>query len=183
MVERVHVLKTDPEPFQHMLDGRKTAEVRYNDRGFEVGDTLDLREFDPLFQTWSGRALCRKITHILTGYGLPAGTVMLSLAHITPPDPQRAEAAARALIDHHAPSYELPFDSMTPSRKRFWTDAATAALSAADAVQPTRQDAVQARLLAVVRYCVDNPDFDSETLDKMARAALATTTDAAGGGS
>lgn len=42
-----HVLKTWPEFFRAIVDGKKTFEVRKNDRGFQTGDVLHLREFDP----------------------------------------------------------------------------------------------------------------------------------------
>ncbi len=42
-----HELKTWPDPFQAVWDGRKTHEVRVNDRGFTTNDLLILREFVP----------------------------------------------------------------------------------------------------------------------------------------
>ena len=41
---RCHDLKIKPEYFTAIADGRKTFEVRYNDRGFHVNDTLRLME-------------------------------------------------------------------------------------------------------------------------------------------
>lgn len=40
-----HELKTWPEFFEEIVTGRKTFEIRLNDRGFQVGDGLWLREY------------------------------------------------------------------------------------------------------------------------------------------
>lgn len=42
----IHDLKTDPVYFQRLVDGTKTFEVRKDDRGYQSGDTLVLREWD-----------------------------------------------------------------------------------------------------------------------------------------
>lgn len=76
---KVHELKTWPEPFQAVWDDVKTAELRLNDRGFEVGHSLLLREYDPKTETYSGRYVCAWVTHILDGgFGLADGHVMMS---------------------------------------------------------------------------------------------------------
>lgn len=41
-----HDLKIDPIPYSRVADGSKTFEIRENDRGFQPGDTVILREFD-----------------------------------------------------------------------------------------------------------------------------------------
>jgi hypothetical protein len=42
-----HVLKIWPQYFCRAEDGSKTFEVRKNDRGFQPGDEVMLREYDP----------------------------------------------------------------------------------------------------------------------------------------
>ena len=43
----IHELKTWPEFFDAVDRGEKTFEVRLDDRGFQVGDTLRLQRFRP----------------------------------------------------------------------------------------------------------------------------------------
>lgn len=45
-----HLLKTNPEHFDAILSGTKTCEVRINDRDYQLGDVLVLREWG----TWRG---------------------------------------------------------------------------------------------------------------------------------
>lgn len=47
MNEVVHELKIWPQYFQAVVDGRKTFEVRTNDRPFQFGHTVVLKEWDP----------------------------------------------------------------------------------------------------------------------------------------
>ena len=60
----IHEVKTMPEYFQAGADGRKPFEVRYNDRGYKVGDVLRQREWSP-FGGYTGRSLDREITYVL----------------------------------------------------------------------------------------------------------------------
>lgn len=41
-----HELKTSPGYFEQIWQGLKTFEIRYDDRGYQRGDTVELREFD-----------------------------------------------------------------------------------------------------------------------------------------
>lgn len=70
-----HELKTWPKYFSAVWHKTKTFEVRKNDRGFKVGDTLVLREFVLLGQVYSGREIHTKITYILEGseFGIQEG--------------------------------------------------------------------------------------------------------------
>lgn len=80
-----HVLKCWPEPFQAVLDGRKTAEWRRNDRGYAVGDVLVLQEFTPLEahdinHGYTGRSVEVEVTHLVRGqFDIPDGYVVMSI--------------------------------------------------------------------------------------------------------
>lgn len=105
---RWHELKTDPDVFDAVADGRKPFEIRLNDRDFRVGDGLRLRRTRdtgwamkntgaPLVYT--GEACERVVTYVLHGpqYGLADGWVIMSLAHIgkRPAMSEDAKDAAR----------------------------------------------------------------------------------------
>lgn len=67
-----HELKTLPPYFQAVVDGRKTFEIRKNDRGFQAGDTVTLREYDPSYkgyfqteaQQYTGREYKARIGYV-----------------------------------------------------------------------------------------------------------------------
>lgn len=95
-----HELKTNHEAFEAMIACRKTYEIRKNDRDFQEGDTLTLRETRytgeemisyehpnhpgrivkgrPL--EYTGRTMGCVVTHVLRGpiYGLAEGWTILS---------------------------------------------------------------------------------------------------------
>lgn len=74
----VHVLKCDHEPFSDLWDGKKTCEVRKDDRGYQVDDTLKLCERKHGIQT--GRVMFVTVRHIQRGYGLPDDMCVLSVS-------------------------------------------------------------------------------------------------------
>lgn len=87
-MSKQHILKIHPQPLAELLSGAKTAEVRRNDRGFQVGDTVRLMEVNPETLNWTGRPdIFRTISHIQTGYGLPDGLCVLSYAQPAAGDP------------------------------------------------------------------------------------------------
>lgn len=59
---KVHFLKIEPQYFEAVLDGSKKAELRLNDRGFEVGDGVVLSEHSG---EATGRIIKVQITHIV----------------------------------------------------------------------------------------------------------------------
>lgn len=78
-MKTTHRLKTHPLPFAAVLSGNKLAEYRRNDRDFKNGDELILEEFDPDTQSYTGRTLCKQVTHIQQGYGIPQEFAVLSI--------------------------------------------------------------------------------------------------------
>lgn len=92
---RTHELKTWPEYFQAVLTGLKTFEVRENDRDFQVGDVLRLREYEPIPMTYTGRECFRTVTYVAKASNLirlPTHDVILGLAV---PAPETAALVAR----------------------------------------------------------------------------------------
>ena len=76
----IHELKTLPVYFGEVWNGNKTFEIRKDDRGYKVGDSLKLLEYNSLGYT--GRICNRKITYILKDcekYGLKEGFVILGM--------------------------------------------------------------------------------------------------------
>lgn len=76
-----HELKTWPVHFDRVVDGSKTFEVRKDDRGYQTGDTLVLREWDPAAPGYTGHVLEVGVGFIFRrGFGLDCGEyVVMSL--------------------------------------------------------------------------------------------------------
>jgi len=81
---KTHVLKTHPEYFQAIADGVKTFEVRKNDRDFKVDDVLQITEYDPTTDSFSGRIRHLKVTYILdnSNFGVQPGFVVMAVMPI-----------------------------------------------------------------------------------------------------
>lgn len=77
----IHELKTWPEFFEEVFMGRKTFEVRKNDRNFQLHDTLILKEYNNDEQKYTGRQLARTVIYILNGgqFGVEEGYCVISI--------------------------------------------------------------------------------------------------------
>lgn len=78
-----HDLKLFRGYFQDVVDGNKKSEVRFNDRNYEVGDTVTLREGqleNGVFE-YTGREVSAYITHI-DSFGVQEGYVNLSIGRV-----------------------------------------------------------------------------------------------------
>jgi len=82
----IHKLKTRPEYFQAVKEGRKPFELRKADRPYSVGDTLLLQEYDPEKQEYTGDFLHAEVIYRLddTRFGLQEGYCILGLSGIYP---------------------------------------------------------------------------------------------------
>jgi hypothetical protein len=78
-----HTLKTLPEYWLAVQQGRKTFELRKNDRGFAVGNLLRLVYFEPGDEKGEqgGLVIEMEITYVLHGplFGLEEGYAILGI--------------------------------------------------------------------------------------------------------
>lgn len=62
---KTHMLKSWPEFFEQIITGNKTHELRRtDDRFFQVGDYLQLQEYDQETEKYTGREALAEITYI-----------------------------------------------------------------------------------------------------------------------
>lgn len=73
-----HHLKILPKHFAPVRDGLKTAELRKNDREFDVGDILFLHEWAPDLN-YSGHFVSRIVMHVADVSDYLPGYVLLSM--------------------------------------------------------------------------------------------------------
>lgn len=76
----IHELKTAPEYFKEVISGKKTFEIRKNDRPFHVGDLLALNEYDGKNKRYTGNSCLVCIDYILSDAEYcKAGHVVMSI--------------------------------------------------------------------------------------------------------
>lgn len=97
-----HELKTWPEYFKEVKSGRKTFEVRKNDRDFCEGDILHLNEWEPkgysdvnpneLVGRYTGEMVKVRVDYVMkvksgdfTWFGIPRDTVVMSIQLLQKP--------------------------------------------------------------------------------------------------
>ena len=78
IMPKIHEVKILPEYFDAVAAGVKTWELRYDDRGYAVGDLMILKEWKD--GAFTGRRWTVKIIYILRDYaGLVDGWAILSI--------------------------------------------------------------------------------------------------------
>lgn len=74
-----HELKSWPDFFEPILSGAKKFELRINDRDFQVGHILRLREYDDRKGQYTGREITKRVTYLLDGLGSGAIAPLVGL--------------------------------------------------------------------------------------------------------
>lgn len=75
---KTHALKTWPEYYWPVVSGAKPFEIRKDDRGYKVGEYLQLNEYDPESGKYSGNSELFTVTYI-TDYAQQPGYVVMGI--------------------------------------------------------------------------------------------------------
>ena len=78
---KVHKLKILPEYYNAQIEGKKNFEIRKNDRNYQIGDWLLLKEYNPKIKKFTERKVMVEITYI-TDYQQKNGYVVLGTKNI-----------------------------------------------------------------------------------------------------
>ena len=70
-----HDLKLWPQFWDDLASGVRAFDIRFNDRGYTVGDFVVLHEWDPATSTYTGREETRQITYVLRALECPARAI------------------------------------------------------------------------------------------------------------
>lgn len=100
--KKTYELKTWPAFFQLTWVGEKTFEYRKDDRGFQVGDVLRLREWDPRTKRYTLRVMSVLVTLIVRGEdvpGMPSGYVVMQT--------EAVESAMTVRVPNSCPHYHV----------------------------------------------------------------------------
>ena len=78
----IHSIKCVNPFFEDVLAGKKTFEVRKNDRRYKVGDLLLLHEYNPEREIYMKRRCLVEVTYMIKGsslYGIRIGYAILGI--------------------------------------------------------------------------------------------------------
>jgi len=94
----IHELKTLPSFFHAIRVGEKTFEIRKNDRNFEVGDRLQLKEWDG--EGFTGEEVFATVLY-LTDFQQKKGYVVMSIDLDQAEDTPETQATIQAILNHY----------------------------------------------------------------------------------
>ncbi len=83
-MKEAHDLKTWLIPFAALWAGLKFYEIRNNDRAYEVGDLLRLREYNHESEVYTGRYILAQVTYMTVGgtFGLSPDLCVMSIREL-----------------------------------------------------------------------------------------------------
>lgn len=90
-----HDLKCHPHFFAAIVEGKKTFEIRRNDRAYRVGDTMTLKEYDPSLGHTGKETGPFDVVYLMTAEDFPAilpGFVIMGLGGLPETITVRLEA-------------------------------------------------------------------------------------------
>lgn len=77
---KVHYIKCEKDFFNDVVEGYKSFEIRKNDRDYQAGDDIVLREYDKEAAELTGRELRVSIIYFLDDYpGIEQGYCILGI--------------------------------------------------------------------------------------------------------
>lgn len=82
----IHELKCWPEAFRAVSAGQKSHELRRDDRPYQIGDMLHLREWNRILNEYTGQWCLVQVTYITRDepeWGLQTGFCIMSIRNLT----------------------------------------------------------------------------------------------------
>lgn len=114
-MSKPHEVKCLPEYFQAVKRGDKTFEIRYNDRDYQVGDTLIICEWDNDRQQFTGDRVTRTISY-MTDFEQGPGFEVLGLRSIPSPAEESDAAHFQKLFYETSNHYNRAVDELRTLR-------------------------------------------------------------------
>ncbi len=108
------LLKILPKYFKDVESGIKNFEIRKNDRKYEVGKYVCLREFDG--EKFTGKFVIKQIQYIYEGsglYGLSEGYCVLGLASTIPKPQEYEEELIKEAANNFVQAFVEAFEAET----------------------------------------------------------------------
>ena len=183
-----HEFKSHPDVFWPAARGEKMFEYRRDDRGgYEVGQTVRLRCYDPDRLYHPVAPLDRRITNILRGgeFELPQGYCILSLAPLSASAPASGAermtaggetqpaalyfAVGQAIVDTILPGREADFVSSVPSIRAV-AEAAVAAVRRSATPAPATPPGVPDSVREKIRLAIASVNVHAEASEYEFRA-------------
>lgn len=136
---RVHKLKIKSEHFSDVINKTKTAEIRYNDRNYQVGDILILNEIDEN-GVFTGNNCVVIVTHVLNdNQYLQNGYVMLSFHMLNSDDSHKNINEIKAQGIKEAMINQVLQHRLMTEREFTWQSYRDEILSYADKLKPIEE--------------------------------------------